>query len=246
MPTVEWNRQMWDEPSNWIDGGDEWIFHAQSCSQHYADWKRSIVSTFIEPYLGPDVDVLEIGPGHGRWTEFMVDRVKSLTLVDLSLTCIETCQKRFVDADQEVNYIVNDGTCLPVPEESIDVIWSFGSFVHIDEPEIDSYLREFARVLRPGGRFVVHHPGWHVGTPQLASIAIHLGKPGRVLTRRLSQGVWRGGLDRGAMTTRRFKKLAASHDLSVEDQLNRWGDTNQYSLAVRDYFSLGCRPAQSR
>lgn len=242
MPTIEWNREMWDEPSNWIDRGDEWTFHARTCSQHYQDWKRSVVSTFIVPYIGARVDVLEVGPGHGRWTEYMVDRVHSLTLVDLSLTCIETCQKRFVDAEREITYIVNDGTDLPVPDASIDVIWSFGTFVHIDESEIESYLGEFRRVLRPGGKFVIHHPGWFPGTPQLAAVAPHLGKPGRVLTRRLSQGVWRGGLDRSAMTKRRFNKLAARNGLAVEKQLNRWGDRGQFGLAVRDMMSIGSRP----
>lgn len=241
MPTIEWNREMWDEPSNWIDRGDEWVFHAQSCAQSYEDWKRSVVSTFIDPCVGRDVDLLEIGPGHGRWTEYMVDRVRSLTLVDLSLTCIEACEKRFVEAEAEVSYFVNDGVALPVPDESVDVVWSFGTFVHVDENEIDSYLAEIRRVLRPGGMFVIHHPGWLVGTPQLASVAVHMGKPGRVLTRRLSQGVWRGGLDRSAMTTRRFRKLAKSRDLVIETQQNRWGERNQYGLAVRDVMSVGSR-----
>lgn len=246
MPSIEWNHREWDNPSNWVNDGDEWTFHAESCGQRYEDWKRSVVSTFINPYLGSHIDMLEIGSGHGRWTEFMVGRVRSLTLVDLNPTCIEVCRERFGRDHPEVRFITNDGRSLPVPDESVDVIWSFASFVHVDEREIDFYLGEFRRVLRPDGRFFVHHAGWARGTPVLAPIAAPFGRCGRVLLRRLAQGQWRGGFARSPISAQRFKKLSAQHGLTVERQLRHWGARQEYGLAARDVITLGSLAGQER
>lgn len=245
MPSIDWNRRVWDSPESWVASGDEWTFHARACGRPYTEWKESVVVTFIDPYVGPEVDLLELGPGHGRWTEFMADRVRSLTLVDLNPSCIDACREKFQQRDFArspiLSFIANDGRSLPVPDESIDMIWSFGSLVHIDKREIDSYLAEFQRVLRPGGQFFAHHAGWSSGTPVLAPLTNRMGKVGRVARNRLAQGQWRNTLDRSAMSAGRFRKLASHHGLSVNRQLRRWGDHDQYGLAVRDVVSIGSR-----
>jgi SAM-dependent methyltransferase len=243
VPTIKWNLHMWDDPEHWIDHGDEWTFHATASDAGYSEWKHSVVTSFIDPYIGPEIDVLELGPGHGRWTDYLVGRTRSLTLVDLSPTCIKICEERFSESGAELHFIVNDGSSLPVSDETVDLIWSFGTLVHVEEREIDAYLAEFSRVLRPGGHFFVHHAGWMTGTPALVPISRHLGKPGRVLTRRVSQGQWRGTLDRSAISAHRFRTLAARHGLQVDRQIRRWGDNQQFGLAARDVLSLGSRPA---
>lgn len=241
MPSIDWNRRTWGDPANWTHSGDEWTFHALSCSRPYDEWKRSVVETFIDPYLGPEIDMLEVGPGFGRWTEFMIGRVRSLTLVDVSPTCIKECEDRFSDSRTCMNLLVNDGSSLPIDDESVDVIWSFASFVHVDEPEIDAYLGEFRRVLRPGGKFFVHHAGWLAGTPVLAPASEHLGGLGKRVLRIIAQGSRRDRMERAAMSAGRFKKLAEGHGLRVEQQLRRWGPHDEYGLAVRDIISLGRR-----
>src|SRR5215469_938916 len=108
MPSIDWNRRMWNDPTTWVDRGDEWRFHAHRSLLSYGTWKASIVSSFIDPYVGPEVDMLEVGPGYGRWSEFMIGRVRSLALVDLNPTCIEACRERFGSSDPTVSYEVND------------------------------------------------------------------------------------------------------------------------------------------
>ena len=239
MGSIDWNRRIWDDPSNWAGFGDGWTFHAQACGQPYERWKCSVVETFVEPFLGPDIDMLEIAPGHGRWTEHMVGRVRTLTLVDLSPSCIETCRERFSRGHPEITFSVNDGRSLEVPDQSIDVVWSFSSFVHMDEPEITAYLNEIRRVLRPGGRFLIHHAGWVGWTVPIAPAAGSLGRPGRVLVRRMAQGSWRGAGDRGAMSAKRFERLARDQALSVDRQLRRWGSRGEFSVAFRDVVTIG-------
>ncbi|HLX87827.1 MAG TPA: class I SAM-dependent methyltransferase [Acidimicrobiales bacterium] len=236
MPSIDWNRQMWGQRATWKDRGDEWHFHAWRSRQPYELWKQSVAQTFITPYLGPDVDMLELGPGHGRWTEFMIGRVRSLVLVDLNMTCIEACQQRFGTSDPTVRFEVNDGRTLPVPDHSLDVIWSFAVLVHADQSELDAYLGEFARALRPGGRFLVHHAGWLSPTPM---VGLHLGA---ALVSRARKGQWRGRFDRGAMSPGRFRLLAAKHGLAVDAQARRWGPSGRFALAVGDVISTGHLP----
>jgi SAM-dependent methyltransferase len=237
--SVEWNRAHWDS-AQWERNGNCWTFHADACAQPYEQWKRSVVTTFLDPYLRGAPDVVEIAPGHGRWTEYMVGRAGSLALVDLSASCIEVCCERFGQYD-EVRYFVNNGRSLPIVNESADLIWSFGSFVHIDARDTDAYLTEFARVLRPGGRFVVHHSGWPEWTLRFVPFTCRAGRAGRIFQHRIAHGFWKPGGDRVAMSPARFVQLATAHGLRIEQQVRRWGARDEFGLAFNDVITIGAR-----
>ncbi len=241
LGSVQWNREKWGNPEEWERHGNNWAFHADACGQSYEGWKSSLVQQFLDPFLGPEIDILEIGPGHGRWTEYMMGRARSVTLVDLNATCIDICRDRF-GRRNDVSFIVNDGRSLPVPESSVDVIWSFGSFVHFEQRDTDAYLGEFRRVLRPGGRFVVHHAGWPEWSLRLVPITALAGRPGRVLQHRLAQGRWRPGGDRMAMSPKLFASRAAARGLRVDEQMRTWGPEHEFGLAFHDMISIGSRP----
>ncbi len=239
LGSIAWNRAHW-ENAEWGQNGNAWTFHADACSTTYEAWKRSVVTTFLDPYLQDAQNVIEIAPGHGRWTEYMVGRAGSLTLVDLSASCIDVCRKRFAQHN-EIVYLVNNGRSLPVAEASTNLIWSFGSFVHIDERDTDAYLAEFARVLKPGGRFVIHHSGWADWTLRLVPLTRRTGKPGRVIQHRLAHGFWKPGGDRVAMSPARFARLATAHGLHIDRQVRRWGPNDEFGLAFNDIITIGSR-----
>jgi SAM-dependent methyltransferase len=217
MGSIRWNRIMWGNPDNWTDGGDGWDFHARSGGHLYDDWKHSVVKEFLAPYLGPERDVVEIGPGQGRWSEYIVENARTVTLVDLSANCIEECRRRFAPVGRStVSFFVNDGVTLPVVDSSVDLIWSFGTFVHIEIPEIDRYLAEMRRVLRPGGRFVIHHAGRLEGHDRSADSGL-----------------------RSQVSAAAFSTLTAANELVLDQQIRRWGPQCEYGLAFGDVVSLG-------
>jgi SAM-dependent methyltransferase len=47
--------------------------------------------------------------------------------------------------------VSQDGNLPEIPDSSVDWVWSFDTFVHFHPELFDRYLREIARVLRPGG-----------------------------------------------------------------------------------------------
>jgi SAM-dependent methyltransferase len=239
LGSVAWNRAHWGS-ADWGQNGNGWTFHADACGQPYEDWKRSVVATFIDPFLQDARDVVEIAPGRGRWTEYLVGRCASLTLVDITAGCIDVCRERFGQYD-EIRYVVNDGRSLPVADASVDLIWSFGSFVHIDARDTNAYLAEFARALKPAGRFVIHHSGWADWTLRLVPLTRRAGRPGRVIQHRIAHGFWKPGGDRVAMSPERFSEMATAHGLHVEQQVRRWGPHNEFGLAFNDIITTGHR-----
>ncbi len=242
MASITSNRDTYNNPGTWNRRGDSWTFHADTCGQEYEVWKRSLVESFLDPFLGPGVDVLEVGPGYGRWTEFMIGRSHTLTLVDVSDACIEACHKRFGDDLPEEAFLVNDGRSLPVPDSSLDLVWSFATFVHIDEPEVAAYLAECHRVLRPGGRFVIHHAGFGDRSLNLLPVTRLLGRPGRFVQHRvLAVGRWSRAGGRAPMSGPRFARMAVKQGFVVDQQTSTWGDHQEFGVAYRDVITVGTR-----
>jgi ubiquinone/menaquinone biosynthesis C-methylase UbiE len=121
------------------------------------EWKDGFIRHILDPHVPPGGTILEIGPGAGRWTEHLLPKAQTLILVDLCAACITQCRKRFRDA-RNVRYIVNDGVSLPgVEDATVDTIFSVDVFIHITPQDTARYVREFARVLRPGGTGLIHH-----------------------------------------------------------------------------------------
>lgn len=157
LENVEKNLHQWDQKHAWSKDGDEWSGQAKVCGVPYETWKASLVDHLIKPYLSSDTTVLEIAPGHGRWTEFLAAGAKHVTVVDISPNCLEYCRKRF-DGKSNIDYFLGTGSSLPRHmDDVVDFVWSYDSFVHMDRDVILGYLKDMKRVLKPGGRAILHH-----------------------------------------------------------------------------------------
>jgi SAM-dependent methyltransferase len=242
VPDIEWNREVWDQTHDWSEEGDEWSGMAAHCGQPYEAWKKALVDQLLMPRVA-DKDVLEIAPGHGRFTTFIVPAAKSTTLVDLSQTCLDACHELFGD-DESVTYVLTDGTTLPgVPDASIDFVWSFDSFVHMEIPVIDAYLGEIARVLRPGGGFVLHHAAKRDWALKLAPAAHKLGSVGRVGLRMAGQGRLRDSGRRADVSAEAVGRLLKKNNLELVSQVDSWGDSGQYDVTkYHDTITTGRKP----
>jgi SAM-dependent methyltransferase len=186
------NRSIWDA-YDWRRRGEEWT--------PSAEWKQSL-ATLIQERAPEQGAILEIGPGAGRWTEALQRLAGSLTVVDVSRASIEACRARFADCEN-VRYLVNDGRTLPgIADESIDFIWSFDTFVHVAPEDTAAYAGEFRRVLRRGGRGIVHHP---------------------------AAGGLRGGF-RSRMTSEAFVALLRSSGLAPLEQFDAWGPQGAFDV----------------
>jgi ubiquinone/menaquinone biosynthesis C-methylase UbiE len=156
LTNVKNNLQLWDSDYDWTSDGDEWEYQADRSGVSYSEWKSSLISHLIEPYAR-DAEVLEIAPGHGRWSESIIGICRHAILVDIGPKCLEYCRARFA-GQTNIDYFLTTGTQLPHHASGvIDFVFSYDSFVHMSAEVIQSYLGEIARVLRIGGAAIVHH-----------------------------------------------------------------------------------------
>ena len=230
--SIENNRQLWDQDYDWPEDGDEWNGQAADCGQPYEVWKKALVQHFLTPRLNPDVTLVEIGPGHGRWAEFIVGRCKTLYLADLSTSCLQHCRQRF--GDEGIVYVPTDGHSLTqVPDAAVDFVWSYDCFVHIGPEDTAGYLRDIRRVLKPGAEAVIHHAGRRHAALPLQGMR-QWGELSLKLYTLISLGAW--STDEGwrsPMSRQRFATLVQEAGLEVVRQQQDFGPGNAY--AVRRY-----------
>jgi ubiquinone/menaquinone biosynthesis C-methylase UbiE len=143
------NKSLWNT-YDWSAAGEEWT--------KSENWKIGLVKEYLEPHMPPQGNLLEIGPGGGRWTEFLQLRAERLTVVDVAEKPIELCRARFANC-KHLQFHVGDGRTLPSASDSLDGIWSYDVFVHITPLDVQNYLHEFKRALKPGAFAVIHHAG---------------------------------------------------------------------------------------
>jgi SAM-dependent methyltransferase len=142
------NRQWWNS-HDWSKLGEEWTPDAA--------WKTGIVERFLRPYIG-EGSVVEIGPGGGRWTELLCARAARVYVLDVAEAPLRVCRERFAQRST-ISYVRGDGRTIPLREDSIDAVWSYDVFVHVNPADARSYIAEIGRVLRDGAYAVIHHPG---------------------------------------------------------------------------------------
>lgn len=240
--SIENNRRIWDRDYVWSADGDEWAGQASFCGQPYDVWKRALAEHFLVPRAQPEATLLEIGPGHGRWSGFLAGHCKLLYLADLSPTCLEHCRGLFGDAG--VVYVPTDGHSLTqVPDASIDFAWSYDCFVHIGPQDTAGYLRDLQRVLRPGGEATIHHAGRRDAVLILDGIR-QWGPFALKLYNRMSLGEWTTTDGwRSAMSRERFAHLARQAGLEVVRQQQEFGPGNAFAVRrFGDWITTVRRP----
>lgn len=184
-----WDLLPWEK-----ERGEEWTVSEE--------WKKSLINEVLLNYIKPETAVLEIGPGAGRWTEVLQPIARKLFVVEVSAKAIDLCKKRFASATN-INFFLTQNASLGfISNKTIDAIWSFDVFVHINPGDTNSYLSEFKRVLVPGGVAVIHHP---------------------------KNGGQHGGC-RSRVTAQLYAALLEKHGLSLVRQFDSWGENGQFNL----------------
>lgn len=140
----------WNKEEPFGDDGHGWSDRFGSTENLYNQLLRDKVNVYCKG------DGLEIAPGWGRITEYLIPVSKTLSIVDLNENCISKCVNKF--GNKIKGYYVNDGRSLTaIPNNSIDYVFSFDSFVHIHFNVFSDYIVEFSRVMKQGSYGVIHH-----------------------------------------------------------------------------------------
>lgn len=161
---IEEQKNLWGNPNNWVDDGHEWSEYFVTTDNL---WNN--IYPKMEKYLNGEV--LEIAPGYGRITKYLLEleKVDDLSVIDLNRNCIAKCIDKF--GSKIKNYIVNDGLTLNFNDNTFDFIISFDSFVHMTKDVIESYIKEIYRTLKSGGYGFIHHSHFYSESQPTKNIA---------------------------------------------------------------------------
>jgi SAM-dependent methyltransferase len=152
MPNLDWNHQMWTEESTWTTAGEEW---SDAWGNSEAQWFGSLYPRLHR--LLPARRILEIAPGFGRWTRFLLPQCENYTGIDLSPTSIKACRETFAHYSHAA-FHQNDGLSLQaISDQSFDLIFSFDSLVHCEMEVLASYVPQIIDRLTPNGLAFIHH-----------------------------------------------------------------------------------------
>lgn len=111
---------------------------------------------FVAPFINPDQTAVDIGCGGGRWTRYLLG-FKVVYAVDYYEPLLSEFRKSF-RRHKHVVPVKNNGTDFPgIEPHSVDYIFSFGCFGHINRVLIDSYLGHIKEILKPGGNVIIHY-----------------------------------------------------------------------------------------
>jgi SAM-dependent methyltransferase len=153
----------WERVARWYQGaegehlGDNWSADEIGVDVPPGQVVSYVDETVFAPFLGSCDVLLEIGPGGGRFTEILLPKCKRLIALDTSPTMLKLLRERFGESTG-IKYVLGDGKGLsPVPDQSVDRVFSYDVFVHIQHWDIYNYLTEMRRVMKPRGRAVIHH-----------------------------------------------------------------------------------------
>lgn len=107
----------------------------------------------IRPYVNSATDILEIGPGWGTWTKSM------LTLNPRTIVCLDTLSAEHnkfwnhIGYRNNVQYLqIKNFSLAEIKDNSIDFIFSFGTFCHISSLMCYEYFKNLFKKLRNGGQ----------------------------------------------------------------------------------------------
>lgn len=120
-------------------------------------WKETIWPLIKDFDFGT---VLELSCGAGRNTEKLSTLTSRLIAVDYSQAALDLTRSRLGTSRRgcEISYHRNNGFDLSmVADESVTAIYCWDSAVHFDKSVVLSYIRESARILKPGGSGFLHH-----------------------------------------------------------------------------------------
>jgi len=135
----------YDGLADWYDAliGDE-----------VSEWTRTAGELLAELLGRGPGRCLDLGCGTGAFVPLLVEQAWTVVGVDLSADQLRVARERVGDVVESL--VQADASALPFGDGSFDAVAAV--LVHTDIDGYDLALREVARVLRPGGRFV------HVGT----------------------------------------------------------------------------------
>ncbi len=159
-------RDFWDRQASTPEAAISAVDGSQSedVVRHTGRWSAAQVRAALA--VGPADEVLELGCGIGRIGRELAPHCAQWTGVDISGNMLRHAAARMSGLDNAHFHRLERSSLEMLGDDTIDKAYSIAVFCHMDKEDLYLYLRELARVVRPGGMVFVEtwnlaHPvGW--------------------------------------------------------------------------------------
>jgi len=159
---------MTDESEIARDPWCRWVLHGRNGgNEDYEGHLRSEIQQYIDHLLArarlePGMTLLDIGTGNGAVAFRAIERVGPslrviLTDISKSLLLHTQARARKLGVEHQCSFIACGAEQLPaIADESVDVVTSRAALAYVSDKT--GAIREFGRVLKPGGRLCLAEP----------------------------------------------------------------------------------------
>ena len=107
--------------------------------------------------IGPGARGLDLGCGHGWYAIEMATRGYAMAGCDLTPGQVAAARRNAAARGVTLDLAAASVAALPYPDASFDFVYSINVLHHVVDPaQRDAAWREIARVLKPGGTFLLH------------------------------------------------------------------------------------------
>ena len=142
-----------------------WDHHLAKPFSHIAETPAILANLAVmlqSLELSPGLRVLDFGGGTGWLSRGLTQLGCRVTLVDVSPTALAIAREHYarhpvIGGQPAPEFLLFDGRRLELPDASVDRILCFDAFHHAANP--DAMIREFGRILVPGGLAGFAEPG---------------------------------------------------------------------------------------
>lgn len=109
-------------------------------------------------YVKDNISILEIGPGNGETTHFLLEAIPcSMTLIESDKQSADDLYAKLGKYKEQITVINEDATrwIKEQPAETYDVFTASWVIHNFPTVEREAFLAEVARILKPGGLFII-------------------------------------------------------------------------------------------
>jgi ubiquinone/menaquinone biosynthesis C-methylase UbiE len=156
-------RQVWDRRSSDDLAALEAVDNSGSEQVAQATGRRAAEAVIEALSIRPTDTVLELGCGAARIGRELVTRCGQWIGVDISPNMIRVAGRRLSGHNNVRLEVLSRTSLEAIDTDSVDKVYSIAVLCHMDKEDLFLYLREIARVLKPGG--LAYLETWNLADP---------------------------------------------------------------------------------
>ena len=156
-------RQVWDRRSSDDLAALEAVDNSGSEQVAQATGQRAAEAVIQALAIQPADTVLELGCGAARVGRELATRCGQWIGVDISPNMIRVAARRLSGYDNVRLEVLDRTSLAAIASDSVDKVYTIAVFCHMDKEDLFLYLREIARVLKPGG--LAYLETWNLADP---------------------------------------------------------------------------------